>query len=112
MDRGEVYVVPFLYSSQQRSKRRPACVASVPAYNAGPDVVVAMITSSRSRLASPGLGDVVLRDWSGAGLLQESVVRAGRLLVVERTLVKGPVGSLAPDDLGRVEAALRAVLGL
>lgn len=35
-----MYLVPFTYSDQQRTKRRPACVLSIPDFNAGPDVVL------------------------------------------------------------------------
>lgn len=112
MDRGEVYLAPFTYSDQQRTKRRPACVVSVPSFNAGPDVLLAMITSSRMRLANPGIGDVVLTDWRGAGLLQASVVRTGRLLAMERSRVVGPIGRLSAQDLTAVGEGLRLVLGL
>jgi len=112
VQRGEVVRVPFPYTNQVGSKTRPACVISIPAYNAGPDFVVAMITSSTRFLQQPGLGDVVLSDWRAAGLRQPSVVRAGRLLVVERQLLVRSLGRLAPSDLTAVDQALETVLGL
>ncbi|MCU1460929.1 MAG: hypothetical protein JWO37_1004 [Acidimicrobiales bacterium] len=87
------------------------CVISVPAYNAGPDVVVAMI-SSGTRVTAPWLGDVELRDWQLAGLLRPSVVRAGRLQVMERRLLSGQRGTLSAADLTAVDHVLRDVLGL
>ena len=77
MDRGEIYLGPFLYSDLAGSKQRPICIVSTSAYNAGPDVMVAMVTSG-AHVLSPRLGDVVLRDWQQSGLLRPSVVRAGR----------------------------------
>ena len=56
MDRGEIYLGPFMYADLAGSKRRPVCVVSSPKYNAGPDVMVAMI-SSGARVASPRIGD-------------------------------------------------------
>jgi mRNA-degrading endonuclease toxin of MazEF toxin-antitoxin module len=86
-------------------------VVSAPVYNAGPDVVVAMI-SIGVRLTSPPPGDVVLRDWQRAGLLRPSVVRVGRLQVIEPRLLSTRRGALAAADLAAVDQALRDVLGL
>jgi len=111
VDRGEIYLGPFLYSDLTGSKRRPMCIVSASAYNAGPDVMVAMV-SSGVRVSSPRLGDVVLTDWQQAGLLRPSVVRAGRLQVIERRLLSSGRGVLSTADLEAVERALRTVLGL
>jgi mRNA interferase MazF len=111
LDRGEIYLGPFLYSNQAGSKRRPVCVVSTRTYNAGPDVIVAMI-SSGARVTAPWRGDVVLSDWQQAGLLRPSVVRAGRLQVIERRLLSGQRGALTARDLADVDLALTDVLGL
>lgn len=112
MIRGEVHLAPFLYSDLQGSKRRPVCVISSDAYHEGPDVIVAMVTSSRVRIEAPALGDVVVDDWEAAGLLRPSVVRAGRLLVLEAGFLDGPLGVLTDRDRGATDDALRSVLGL
>lgn len=111
MDRGEIYLGPFLYSDLAGSKRRPMCIVSASAYNAGPDVMVAMV-SSGARVSSPRLGDVVLKDWQQSGLLRPSVIRAGRLQVIERRLLSAQRGVLSAPDLDAVDEALRNVLGL
>jgi mRNA-degrading endonuclease toxin of MazEF toxin-antitoxin module len=54
MERGDIYLAPFTYADLQGSKRRPVCVVSSAAFNIGADVIVAMVTSSRQRLATPG----------------------------------------------------------
>ncbi|MGH9044241.1 MAG: type II toxin-antitoxin system PemK/MazF family toxin [Acidimicrobiales bacterium] len=111
MDRGEIYLGPFLYSDLAGSKRRPMCIVSAPDYNAGPDVMVAMV-SSGARVSFPRLGDVVLKEWQQSGLLRPSVVRAGRLQVIERRLLSTQRGVLSAIDLDAVDEALRDVLGL
>lgn len=111
MDRGEIYLGPSLYSNLAGSKRRPLCVISTAAYNAGPDVIVAMI-SSGGRVSTPWLGDVAVRDWQRAGLLRPSVVRAGRLQTMERRLLSSLRGVLTSADLAALDAALKIVLGL
>ncbi|MGH8975668.1 MAG: type II toxin-antitoxin system PemK/MazF family toxin [Acidimicrobiia bacterium] len=112
MDRGEIYLAPFTYADLQGSKRRPVCVVSAATFNAGPDVIVAMVTSSAGRLAAPGIGDVVLADWRPAGLLRASVVRTGRLLVLETRLLSAQLGTLTAADLAAVDQGLKGILGL
>ena len=75
MDRGQIVLAPFPYSDLRGMKRRPACVVSASSYNEGPDVIVAMVTSSGTRLHDPGMGDVTINDWRTAGLRTPSVVR-------------------------------------
>lgn len=112
MDRGEVVRAPFQYADLTQGKTRPAVVASPSGYNQGPDVIVAMVTSQPAYLQQPGVGDVVLSDGQTAGLLRPSVVRTGRLLVLEQRFLGTPLGALSQNDQTAVEAALRQVLAL
>ncbi len=105
MERGTLVLAPFLYSDLQGVKRRPACVVSSAAYNQGPDLIVAMVTSSRARVRVPGLGDAVIQAWQASGLRLPSIVRAGRLLVLEHRLVSTTLGYLGRDDLATVDQA-------
>jgi hypothetical protein len=75
-------------------------------------VVAAMVTSNSARIQQPGRGDVALRGWRAAGLKLPSVLRAGRLLVLEQRLIGPGLGDLTPADLRGVDAPLRLVLGL
>lgn len=93
-------------------KRRPACVVSSGDYQLGPDVIVAMVTSQTARRQQPGLGDVIVRDWQRSGLRAPSVVRVGRLLVLEQRLIGATLGRLASAALDDVDDALRAVFEL
>ena len=71
-----------------------------------------MVTSSAARLQGPGLGDVILQNWRQAGLLRPSVVRTGRLLVLETRLLAAQLGTLGPADLAAVDEGLREEFGL
>jgi hypothetical protein len=71
-----------------------------------------MISARPFRLASLHLGDVVLAEWPRAGLLRPSVLRAGRLQVIQRRLLSTQRGVLTATDLASVDGALAAVLGL
>lgn len=110
--RGDIFLVEFPYAELTRSKRRPACVVSVEAFNRGADVLLAMVTSQRRLIERPGLGDAVLERWDAAGLRAPSVVRSGRLLAVQRTLLAARIGRLAASDQTVVDRGLRLVLGL
>ena len=112
MRRGDLFLAPFLYTHLGESKRRPVCIVSGAAFNEGPDLIIAMVTSRRARLLAPGVGDVPLVEWEGAGLLAPSTVRTGRLQTIEASLLEGQLGSLGAGDVDTVSAALRAVLEL
>lgn len=112
ISRGELYLARFPYSDLRGAKRRPICVLSTQEYNEGPDILVAMITSSRRRWENPGLGDVVLADWQAEGLLHPSVLRAAKLQDLEKHLLQGPIGRLAASDEKSVNEMLLKVLGL
>ncbi|MGQ0804278.1 MAG: type II toxin-antitoxin system PemK/MazF family toxin [Actinomycetota bacterium] len=112
MERGELFLAPFTYADLEGVKRRPVCVISSGQFNRGPDVIVAMVTSSRARLQRPGLGDVVLKDWRSEGLLTASVLRTGRLQTMESRLLSAPLGVLSERDAAVVGDALRRVLEL
>jgi mRNA interferase MazF len=73
-DFGDVVLVPFPFTSQTASKKRPAVVVSSPAYNtARPDLVVMAIT--RQLRPSLGFGDTPVGRWEAAGLLKPSAVK-------------------------------------
>ena len=112
MQRGDLFLAPFLYTHLGESKRRPVCVVSGDAFNQGPDLIVAMVTSRRARLVTPGVGDLPLIEWERAGLLAPSTVRTGRLQTIEASLLEGQLGSLDTADLEAIDAALREVLQL
>src|SRR5258708_13545100 len=71
---GDVVLVPFRFTSQTASKKRPAVVVSNRAYNTGkPDVVVMAITSQLR--VNSGLGEIEVGQWQTAGLLKPSAVK-------------------------------------
>jgi mRNA interferase MazF len=69
---GDVVLVPFPFTDQTASKKRPAVVVSANAYQQGrPDVIVMAVTSQILRPAG-ALGESLISDWQGAGLLKPS----------------------------------------
>jgi len=101
---GDVVLVPFPFTSQTTSKKRPAAVVSNRAYNtAKPDMVVMAITSQFR--PSPTMGEVWLGQWQAAGLLKPSAVKPV-FATLEQALVIRQLGTLAAGD----QAALRKVI--
>jgi mRNA interferase MazF len=64
---GAVVSVPFQFTNQTASKKRPAVVVSNSAYNAArPDVVIMAITT---KFRPNGFGEIWIDQWQAAGLL-------------------------------------------
>ena len=71
---GDIVPVPFPFTDQTASKKRPAVVVSSGAYNRQrADIVLMAITS---QVKSPSyFGDIAINDWQLAGLLKPSVIK-------------------------------------
>jgi mRNA interferase MazF len=107
-DFGDVVLVPFPFTSQTVSKKRPAVVVSKRHYNAGkPDVVVMAVTSQPR---SGGLGETVVGDWRAANLLKPSVVKPV-FATLEQALVVRQLGSLAKGDQASLRKSIAEILG-
>ena len=85
---GDVVLVPFPFTSQMASKRRPAVVVSGRAYNsAKPDIVIMAITSQLRSAAA--LGEVWIAEWRAANLLKPSAIKPV-FATLEQSLVTKP----------------------
>ncbi len=105
--RGDVVLLPFPYTDQSGSKRRPALIISSDAYNIRrADIIVAPITGN---IATGQADDKAITDWSAAGLLKPSVVK-GILGTVQQTLVVRLLGKLSAADLRRVGQTIANML--
>lgn len=94
---GNVVLVPFPFTDQSTTKRRPAVVVSSRGYNAArPDLILMAITSQLR--PSTGFGDLWLRDWRSSGLLKESAVKPIFATVEQRLIIRS-LGVLSADDL-------------
>ncbi len=71
---GDVVLVPFPFTDQSGTKKRPAVVVSGANYNTSRrDIVIMTITSQwRTPL---GFGETMIGDWQAAGLIKASLRR-------------------------------------
>jgi mRNA interferase MazF len=106
---GDVVLVPFPFTNQTASKRRPAVIVSNRAYNqAKPDVVVMAITSQFR--AGTTLGEVWIGHWHAAGLLKPSAIKPV-FATLEQGLILRQLGKLAAGDHAALRTAITEALG-
>lgn len=106
---GDVVLVPFPFTSQAASKRRPAAIVSSRAYAMErPDIILMAITSQLRPVSA--LGDVWLRDWQAAGLLRPSAVKPV-MATLEQSLIIRRLGSLASEDQDVLRQAIGQIIG-
>lgn len=100
--RGTIVVVDFPATSGTPGKTRPAQVV----FDSGDaDLIVAKLTSRSPR----GTHDVVLNDWTIAGLRIPTIVRLDKLLTTEKSLIKSTMGNLSAKGYQSVGSVLNSM---
>jgi mRNA interferase MazF len=109
-NRGDVILVPFPFSDQTATKKRPAIIVSSDTYNSiSQDVVIMAITGQiRGHI---GVGEFLIEDWQSAGLLKPSAVKSA-ISTIEQRLVVKILGRLSSKDLSTLEKALKELFDL
>lgn len=98
---GDVVVLPFPYTDQSDSKKRPALVLRQTKSN---DLLVCMISS-----AAYGGSDAIALDeknMASAGLRVQSSIRPDRILVVSPSCVEKKTGRVSRDLTDTVKSAI------
>lgn len=106
---GDVVLVPFPFTDQSGTKKRPAVIVSGAAYNAGRrDLVIMAITS---QVRQPlGFAEALVADWQVAGLIKASVLKPV-FTTIEQGLVVRAMGKLSVSDLRALREAVALVIG-
>lgn len=108
--RGDIVLVPFPFSDQSTSKKRPAVIISSDRYNElSADCVIMAITSQTGKTI--GMGECLLNDWRDAGLLKPSAIKPA-ISSIEKTLILKKLGRLSSMDYRLMEEALKELLDL
>lgn len=102
----DVVVVPFPFSNQPGTKRRPALVLSDSKFNSRGHTVLTMITTSGRR---PWPGHVLLSDYKRAGLRTQCLVRL-KIFTLDNRLILKRIGHLSPGDRKQIETQLQTYL--
>lgn len=106
---GDIILVPFPFTDQSTSKKRPAVVISSKTYNTErPDLIIMAVTS-QIKPASV-IGEVIIQDWQAAGLLKPSAIKPV-ITTIEKPLVIKTMGRLKEDDQKTLKESVRKILG-
>ncbi len=105
---GDVVLVPFPFTDQSGTKKRPAVVVSSNLYNANRrDIVIMAITSQiRQPLA---FGEAIVTDWQAGGLIKASVLKPV-FTTIEQGLVIRTLGALSVVDINTLGEVLGNVM--
>ena len=106
---GAVILVPFPFTDQTTTKKRPAVVVSSTEYNAErPDIVLLAITSQIRPI--PAFGEVSVSNWQKAGLIKPSAIKPV-FATIEKTLVLKQLGLLDEEDKKALRDTLQIIIG-
>lgn len=106
---GDIVLVPFPFTDQSATKRRPAVVISTSGYHAErPDLIIMAVTSQVRPLGV--IGEVPVKDWKAAGLIKPSVVKPV-ITTIEASLVIRRLGQLKKDEQEVLRKAIAKIVG-
>lgn len=106
---GDIILIPFPFTDQTTTKKRPAVVVSSTTYHRSrPDVILMAITSQIK--PSPSFGEVTVAHWKTAGLIKPSVIKP-IFTTVEKGLIIRSLGKLQQDDRQTLQKVLHTILG-
>jgi mRNA interferase MazF len=107
--RGDVVLVGFIFPDETGIKRRPAVIISSDVYHTGrEEAIIAAITSRTDRIL---VGDHLIDNWQGSGLLFPSVATS-IIRTIKQSMIARKLGSMRPPDMEVIDNKLRLVLGL
>ena len=106
--RGDVVLVGFIFSDETGERQRSAVILSSDAYHQSrQEAIIAAITSRTDRIL---VGDHLINDWEGAGLLFPSVA-TGVIRTIKQGMIAKKLGIMPLPDMKRIEGNLRDALG-
>lgn len=106
---GDVVLVPFPFTDQSGTKKRPAVIVSSASYNAGRRDLVIMAITSQVRMPL-GFGEALVADWEVAGLIKSSVLKPV-ITTIEQGLVVRTMGTLSAADLRTLRETIARLIG-
>ncbi len=107
--RGDVVLVSFAFTDETGERRRPAVIVSSDTYHQSrQETIIVAITSRTDRIL---VGDHLIGDWRGAGLLFPSVA-TGIIRTIKQGMIAKKLGTMPQPDMQAIEGNLRDALGL
>jgi len=115
VSRGDVVLAFVENVGAPGGKLRPALVVQSDRNNTRlNETIIAAVTSNKSRVHEPHqlLIDISTPDGAVSGLLHDSAIRCERLHTIPQADVRRNIGHLSPDMMLKVDACLKASLGI
>ncbi len=113
MKRGTIVLTKFPFTNLKSSKRRPAIVVSK-SNEKKDDVILAFISSVIPEPVSET--DLVIdktnKDFSKSGLKKQSVIKADKLIMLNKSIFTGELGIVSSNTLKQLNEKLRAALDI
>jgi mRNA interferase MazF len=105
---GDVLLVPFPFTDQTTTKKRPTIVISSDRYNQSKlDILLIAVTS---QVKTPlQFGEILITEWSDAGLLKPSVIKP-IITSLEKQLVIKKLGKLEAIDIHALQSLLQQII--
>ena len=108
--RGDIVLVPFPFSDQTTTKKRPAVIISSSLYNeTSQDIIIMAVTSQTEKTSE--IGECLIKNWKEAGLLKPSSFKPA-ISSIEQKLVLKKLGFLAADDIVSLNVTLKILLDI
>lgn len=102
----EVVIVPFPFTEQAGTKRRPALVLSTREFNENGHTLLAMITT---KTHTPWPGDITIENLSLAGLNTPCIVRL-KVFTLDNRLIIRCIGRLAEKECRKAQKEIKRYL--
>lgn len=112
LKRGSIVLTIYPFTDLSSAKRRPALVVSATG-RPGRDCIMAFITSRTDRVETTDLTiEPTDNDFAVTGLRTMSLIRCGKLMTLDRTLLIGRLGQLSKRLMTEVDVRLKKALDL
>lgn len=105
MAKGDIVLITFPFTDLSGNKLRPAVVLG----ETTQDVTVCFITT---QIEWQEPTDIVLSPNIDNGLRKLSLIRVGKIATLEKSLIKGLMGRLTPNDIHEINSKLKLVFQL
>jgi mRNA interferase MazF len=106
---GDVVLVPFPFTDQTTTKKRPAIVVSSADYQLQRlDLILIGVTSQANPASS--FGEMTIANWKNTGLIKPSIVKPV-LTTLDVKLVIKKLGRLEEPDYQALQNLLKIILG-
>jgi mRNA interferase MazF len=105
---GDVVLVPFPFTDQTETKKRPAAVVSSAAYHRERNDLILLAVTSQVR-SELGIGEAPVTGWREAGLIKPSILKP-ILFTLTRSLIVKRLGRLSGTDRKALQECLSTIL--